>query len=206
MFDTLYAAASNPGHSWNEIEGNENLLINISDNKVAINDLKLKGKLCDSVGNCGKEGDILEFAPSGIKWKVKLTYGESIHFEPDCTLLGGTVFDTGSGTICRVPLSDAPTGWKQAENWHRYSVSDWGGDYCNHHKATAPITFSNVAAYKPYPNGTHDCAYTGYYNCTVCESMWMTSYEPNNSNKWCYYNSWTTGPAGSENRVEIGIY
>jgi hypothetical protein len=128
-----------------------------------------------------------------------LTYPGSTHRESEVIALGGEVFDTGNGTIGKVPLSSVPSGWSQAENWQRYSRSSWGGDPCGNHDSTASTTWGNNLAILRYPS-----SYNGrkYWTCSYTYRMyWLESAGPQ-------VDVYSVGTSQNpENyRVEIGIY
>jgi hypothetical protein len=129
-----------------------------------------------------------------------LTWPGSTHTEDEVLALGGEVFDTGNGTIGRVPLSSVPEGWTQADNWQRYSISSWGGDVCGNHKSTAPTVWSNTQSVSKSKSskgaylGEHYCGFRSYYWHSKTYEMHGLLYEV-----ITHYNT-------SSNRVEIGIY
>jgi len=147
----------------------------------------------------GEIGATLIMTSQGPMWNNFLTWAGSTRTIFECDQIGGTVFDTGSGTICRYPRATIPSGWSQAAYWQRYNSSVWGGDACGNHKSTGPDTFSNQAAnaltynlslssYWPNPCATHPewwwVAFTGYDGHPVVADSLTTS----------------------NNRAEIGLY
>ncbi len=75
-----------------------------------------------------------------------LTWSGSTSSEEDCQVYGGTVYDSGSGTICKITSSSCPGEMSQASNWQKYSQNHFDGDMCDHHEGSAPVTFSNIQA------------------------------------------------------------
>ncbi len=103
-----------------------------------------------------------------------LTWPGSNHTEEDCQEIGGSVFDTGNGTICRYPKDSNSLcamvrgGWSQAAHWQRYQYNHFQGDYCNRFNGSAPSSWSNEESiYYRTVNyvGNHqpeDCSYGSY--------------------------------------------
>jgi hypothetical protein len=130
-----------------------------------------------------------------------LTYPGSTHRESEVIALGGEVFDTGNGTIGRVPLSSVPSGWSQAENWQRYSKSSWGGDDCGRFKSYVPTEFSNKTAYINSRGAWW--ANDSFIDCSIADSKWHVE-APNDPGVTLY---WVNREYNTPlNRVEIGIY
>ena len=215
MFDALYAAAINPGHSWSQMEGNENSLIKTSNGKVLIADLQLNGMIYDSDGTAGTNGATLYKTEDGLKWDKRLTWTGSSHTASECAMLNGTVYNTGAGTICKAPFSAAPSGWTQAANWQRIVIS--AGDICGNWKNTGPTTFANQTS-MTYSNS--DVRNTTYYTYVrtinqnlVCDGvsvpytqygLWA-AYVPQDRRYIGFYNLTSVSNAPTY-RVEIGIY
>lgn len=217
------ASVPNPGHSLSDIEGSE-LLVKTTGNQtmagiktfssniviplVPIDDAHAasKGYVDDLLGLPlgGSSGDFLRMGNDGPIWDSLLTWPGSNRSVYDCGQIGGTVFDTGSGTICRVLSSTVFPGWTQAADWQRYSTIGLGGDICGRYKSTGPLSFTNAVAYS-YDRGE---ALAGQAtsclspNCTYYTEAWHGHvYENNNC---VYYLSTERNPAAY--RVEIGIY
>ena len=201
MFDALYAAATNPGHSWSQMECSTALCVDTVNNEVEINNIKINGGLYDETGYAGTTGSRLYQTAEGIRWTHPLTWptASTPHEETDCTLMGGTVYDTGSGTICRLTASTAPEGWEQAGSWQRYSIAESGGDGCGYWKSTYPTTFSNVTSYT-YTNGyVQQQAFFTCENFPRHDLYWF--YDGNGYS--CYVVTNTNLPTY---RLEIGVY
>lgn len=130
--------------------------------------------------------------------RVQLTWPGSTHYEDEVIALGGTVFDTGSGTIGRFTANAVPTGWAQAANWQRYSVASWGGDSCGRWKSTASTSWANTAAVYRYKGGSQ---LSGRYLCSAYTSHWHTWGSDSVVQALCFVSS-STNPI--TNRVEIG--
>ena len=74
-----------------------------------------------------------------------LTYIGATHTEQDVIDAGGTVYDTGNGTIGHFNQADPPSGWVQADNWNAYIGST--SDACKSFNYT-PILFSNIRGFQ----------------------------------------------------------
>lgn len=203
-FDALYAAATNPGHSWSQMEGNDSLLISTANGKVIVQDIQVNGNIYDHLGNSVPNTATLRFDTAGATWDYPLTWGDSTHTSMDCTNLGGTVVDTGNGTICKLPSSTVPTYWKKADQWQRYATATWGGDGIGQHKSTGPAVFSNAAATRYYPTGSIGYYRTAYINAST---RWY-DHQINSLGDWLTYavGGPTPGEDITTNRVEVGIY
>ena len=130
---------------------------------------------------------------------VLLTWSGSVHVESECTDSGGTVYDTGSGTICQYTSATVPAGWTQASHWQRYSSLGGGGDVCGRFTRTGGSTsFANVES-TGYSPGEQEY-YTEPATCSLCTSYWHTS----TTSIYIYQVVAITDY--SSNRVEIGIY
>jgi len=197
-FDALYAAATNPGHSWSQMECSEDLCIDAANHKVTIKNLQLNGMLYDTTGYSASDSASLRLTGEGIRWDEPLTWTGSTHGLIDCSNIGGTVFDTGSGTICRIRSATVPTGWTQAGYWQKYAVATYGNDACGRHGGpSSPTEWSNAAAFCPKLTYYSDNA----GRCTGATGFWHASSSPNNP---AY--TITNDPVCSTNRIEVGIY
>jgi hypothetical protein len=137
---------------------------------------------------------------------LMLTWPGSTHRESEVIALGGEVFDTGNGTIGKVPLASVPSGWEQADNWQRYSVSSWGGDMCGRFKSYGPTVWSNELSVSKSSGGVGN---VGYYSCSDQPHRWHADHS--------HYVGATTGDVflayeiitsnnTNTNRLEVGIY
>jgi hypothetical protein len=153
----------------------------------------------------GTDGAFLRMTSSGPIWDAPLTWPGSTHSVYDCVKIGGTEFDTGSGTICRLPSSTVPSGWTQADNWARYYPTTWGGDDCGRHQDSAGT--ASFAAIK----FIHSSMPTGEFNyaCRTCDC--------GQDDHWFIWNirGWYDIACCAQhevvehvetNRVEVGIY
>jgi hypothetical protein len=158
----------------------------------------------------GTNGSVLIMTSDGPMWDdlfLLLTWPGSTHSVYDCVKIGGTEFDTGSGTICRLPSGTIPSGWTQAANWARYYPTTWGGDDCGRNKSYASTAeFANEKTTRIYLTTRGN----DYRVCGGCDFG-------------CPSNFWTIGPGRkgdstswnyavelveheTTNRVEVGIY
>jgi len=130
-----------------------------------------------------------------------LTWSGSTHSEQDVLAAGGVVFDTGSGTIGRFSGNAPPSGWTQAGNWQRYSVSYWGGDPCGNHRSSGPSSWSNSVATQYIRGGFKSMQ---YWDCSYTYRMYW--FGPSSGGNAEIYN--VSGPYynSTTNRVEIGAY
>lgn len=145
----------------------------------------------------GTYGATLRFGETAPYWDAPLTWPGSFHSASECDSIGGTVFDTGSGTICRINSAEIPAGWTQAAHWQRFPLCSWGGDRCGNHLSTGPCTFANEAeVYKRAGSQYSTCGICSY-DCAANTPYW-------NGGAILYYVE-TYQPTTS-NRVEVGIY
>lgn len=136
--------------------------------------------------------------------ELLLTWPTSIHGVKACEDLGGSVYNTGDGTMCRYIGNTIPSGWLQADNWQRSEVATWGGDVCGEFLSTAPTSFANESAV---------CRVQGAYSFTPYDScscaihgglQWLTA---TSSHRLPVYKVTTyTCPIPSNYMTEIGIY
>ncbi|NMB40013.1 MAG: hypothetical protein GYA00_01420 [Parcubacteria group bacterium] len=154
----------------------------------------------------GTDGAVLRMTSSGPIWDAPLTWPGSTHSVYDCVKIGGTEFDTGSGTICRLPSGTVPPYWTQAENWARYYPTMWGGDVCGRHTSFASTAeFANELTTHVYP--TTDTSYT----CGGCTYGCSSNYWIENPGCVdCGFQQFNFNSELVEhettNRVEVGIY
>jgi len=151
----------------------------------------------------GTDGAFLRMTSNGPIWDNNLTWPGSTHTIYECAKIGGTVFDTGSGTICRYPSGTVPSGWTQADNWARYYPTTWGGDGCNRYKdgpGTGEFSNNKVTHYGP-GGGYGGCA----PNCgSVPDGRWAYVWS---GGCWVSVDVVTTYlDHVTTNRVEVGIY
>ncbi len=199
VINTIYAAINNPGHSWSQMECSEDLCIDATNHKVIIKNLQLNGMLYDTTGYSASDSASLRLTGEGVRWDEPLTWTGSTHGLIDCSNIGGTVFNTGSGTICRISQATVPTGWTQAANWQRYSIASWGGDACGRHVSTAPTTWSNTLAIN-YGAGSVQCT----SSCGTCAGFVGHWWAYNSSSGPVYTLTTTSNPTSY--RVEVGVY
>ena len=139
-------------------------------------------------------------------YSAYLTWLGSTYTGKDCTAvpISGTVYDTGSGTICRYDseFGEVPPSWTQAANWQKYSPSTWGSaDECGDYQSTGPSTFSNVLSAERSRGD-----YTSYDEGNCCiggPALWHIYVLIDTNCAYYNVNSSTNTPT---NRVEIGIY
>ena len=104
--------------------------------------------ICDTTGsNCFIPGSLGGGGSSGA---ADLLTGA--HQEDDCTELGGTLFDTGAGNICRFALTSCPMGWNQYESW-----SVLGPTYCS--ASYSPCTTPGPSAWGNPPASPGTCQF-----------------------------------------------
>jgi len=140
---------------------------------------------------------------SGACFSPLLLWPGSTHTEGDCVNLGGTVYSS----MCKYPGSAVPSGWTQAANWQRYSISTWGGDYCGRYKITAPTSFSNVMPSGYVRGSRRDCIIGGLICSTT--NFWYVNLKGSDGCASTLYPRyyWTTWSGNTNSyRVEIGIY
>ncbi len=136
-----------------------------------------------------------------------LTYTGSNHSRYDCMDAGGSVYETGSGTICKFNGTNVgcPAGWVQADSWQRYASNTWGGDSCGRYLSGGPIVFSNAQSSNKYSTGSvSGClGYTMGF-CTGNGGCWWTKAYDSSSNPITYQEGVGTSYNNSSNRVEVG--
>ena len=117
-----------------------------------------------------------------------LTFSGATHSEAQCTGAGGVVYNTGSGTICKLSGSSCLSGWSQAGNWQRYTAIGWttdmgwgktnemNGDYCGYQKDDGPTNFLNQIAndYWREWSGHDQCGFNDYCDPAVMNVGWVT--------------------------------
>jgi len=132
-----------------------------------------------------------------------LTWGGS-KTEEHCRQAGGTVFDTGAGTLCRFSSNSCPASWAQAANWQRYSPSSWGGDVCGNWLSTGPGSFANTQATVRGPGSYNGCRST-LPSCATTEE-WYSFFALCNPPEETYNRAPVveTFENVSTNRVDIG--
>jgi len=199
MFDALYAAATNPGHSWSQMECSEDLCIDAANHKVTIKNLKISGLLYDKSNSTGQDGSNLRMTVDGPIWDPLLTWPGSTHTVTDCTNANGVVYNTGTVTICKFQSATVPSGWRQAGNWQRYSSASWGGDACGHFLSSGPAIFANQSS---LTQSMGTARYVASY--VYCQDIWASSHWHTGSSTEFY--DVVTSNNGSVNRIEIGAY
>ncbi|MDD3901954.1 MAG: hypothetical protein PHX22_12090 [Dysgonamonadaceae bacterium] len=140
MFDTLYAAASNPGHSWSEMDCDDTLCITEDKNigvgtmtpsqKLEINgNIKLGGEeptyTISNIKDPTNASDLAtknyidrEIAKVGVMVSGTLPLVHSDHTQKDCVDSGGVPVDSSTELKqCKFVASTCPTGWTANENW-----------------------------------------------------------------------------------------
>ena len=140
MFDTLYAAASNPGHSWSEMDCDDTLCIAEDKNigigtmtpsqKLEINgNIKLGGEeptyTISNIKDPTNASDLAtknyidrEIAKIGVMVSGTLPLVHSDHTQKDCVDAGGVPVDSSTELKqCKFVASTCPTGWTKNENW-----------------------------------------------------------------------------------------
>lgn len=136
-----------------------------------------------------------------------LTWSGSSHIEFDCISAGGAVFDTGSGTICKITGTDVscPTDWTRAEYWHQYNSSTARGDKCGNHKSTGcPTTFVNQDCTNPLGCGS---GYGTYHGCSTYTDRWKMEDMYNCTLGSGYGHGYNNTHAGvARGRIAIGCY
>ena len=155
------------------------------------------------VDTSGIVGSMPYLGEDGLTWNphTPLTWEGSTHSVYDCDLIGGTFYQTGAtGSICQLTGTDVsvPEGWQQADNWQRYSIASWGGDYCGRHLSTGPTTWSNQVSYYKTPGTLY-----GYHNGTTGR-CYLSAYWYEATGKRVL-NVVTTNNY-SLNRIEVGVY
>jgi len=219
MPELVGAADTKPaaGHSWSEMESDEDS-IQVSGRTitnlaapVASTDATNKEYVDNllRLPEGGEPGDTLIMGVTGPYWDSILTWAGSSKTARDCDLVGGTVFDTGSGgTICRLSSASVPAGWSQAANWQKYSPTTWGGDYCGRHLNTGPGLFSNVSAVvysarNIWPDDYEYINYVGY--CSQTNPIYYIVYD-SSLVRVNQFGLKTTYINPTTNRVEVGVY
>ena len=179
----------------------------IANEPIAANHLATKAYV-DSHGGLptgGTDGAFLRMTSSGPIWDAPLTWPGSTKSVYDCVKIGGTEFDTGSGTICRLPSATVPAGWTQADNWARFDPYEWGGDDCGKHKSgTGTPGFANTKVVTRSKK-TSNCSTGSWSSCSRCG--WCTSFDGSGNPPYqsCSWNEKVIDHA-EINRVEVGIY
>ena len=148
---------------------------------------------------------------NGYTWRCtngecvkSLTWTGSAKTEQDCFNGGGTVFDTGSGTICKFSGTDVicPSGWTQASNWQKYSSIGWGtytsGDSCGFHSDEGPLIFANTQSVN-YERGSYTGSIGVTPTCSGFSEYWKVEIT---SDRYYLYNY--SSSAVTTNRIQIG--
>lgn len=146
-----------------------------------------------------------------------LTWPGSTHTEAQVVASGGTIYDTGSGTIGRFTSSTAPAGWTQAGYWQKYNRSG-NVDDCGRWGGNAPTTFSNQTCTVRRPNSNNINTYGGPLNCSNFSTQWShlftgpyrvycSDYDTANNPSTYPSNDQGSGfPYTTVTRLEIGCY
>lgn len=151
-----------------------------------------------------EQQSFLNNLPTGVTAYDYLTWPGLIHNVNDCQTIGGTIFDTGNGTICRYPNGEIPEGWTQANDWQRYS-GGWGGDACGRHKSTGPTTWSDAPPIE-YAAGSY-VLHTPNLDCTSLNSYYWYDFDASvQMMKASKVRSYAMDANPSSSRVEVGIY
>ncbi|MFH1326479.1 MAG: hypothetical protein ABIH48_03350 [Candidatus Falkowbacteria bacterium] len=158
------------------------------------------GSICDASKQCSN-GSCVSV--------VLLSYSGATHTDLQCDQAGGTIYNSGSGTICKFSSASCPGGWTQAGNWQSYS-GNWGsyteGDECGHWADIYPSSFSNQTA-TDYER-TGDIREGRCLHGCVTDAGWQETapYDCSDTGRDYVWYFWdmniTTNPI--TNRVEIG--
>ena len=157
----------------------------------------------------GTNGSVLIMTSDGPMWDdlfLLLTWPGSTHSAYDCYKIGGTKFDTGNGTICRLPSGTVPSGWTQAANWARYYPTTWDGDDCGRNKSYASTAeFANEKTTRVYPTDCYWCGHSCSGCCNGCNPGYWMVCDWEGDGYYYYYASELVEHVET-NRVEVGIY
>ena len=157
----------------------------------------------------GTNGSVLIMTSDGPMWDdlfLLLTWPGSTHSAYDCYKIGGTKFDTGNGTICRLPSGTIPSGWTQAANWARYYPTTWDGDDCGRNKSYASTAeFANEKTTRVYPTDCYWCGHSCSGCCNGCNPGYWMVCDWEGDGYYYYYASELVEHVET-NRVEVGIY
>lgn len=105
---------------------------------------------------CSGAGYALQW--DGVGW---LCDGETLiggKATSQCASSGGSVFDTGSGKICRFNQSSCPSGWSSYQNFSATTPRDTTGGFCYHNPSTTAPTGCVT--------GSHSFANTAIETCS----------------------------------------
>jgi|GEM_PF-667601 len=147
---------------------------------------------------------------------VFLSYPGSTHTGKECQDLGGSIYDSGNGMICKLPKNSCPGGWQQAANWQQYSSGAFSGDYCGRFMGSAPIIWKNEMSVKYSSETFSSCTYYSPYNDCVnfptdrWAGMTVTVYQSGGTDiygeRYRYSCPVITSYNVNENRIQIGCF
>jgi len=97
----------------NNLDGHDRLITNTTSNTIFI-----------PVRTLAEQQSFLNNLPADVSVEIvtRLSWPGSTHYDVNCIQIGGSVFDTGSGTICRLSSATVPFGWTQAGNWSTTTI------------------------------------------------------------------------------------
>ncbi|MDD3919541.1 MAG: hypothetical protein PHX52_03085 [Candidatus Pacebacteria bacterium] len=168
MFDALYAAATNPGHSWSQMECSNILCIDTVNGRVGIGiaspekTLEVNGNVkagrpvgADDLTTKGYVDEKIAEVAGIITGAQPLVYGA--HSQAECTTAGGEVVDSDvSYKMCKFNASSCPSGWTQYKNYNTPIATTYS---CEPYEESSSSAYSSscTTSAPGFSNGTYVC-------------------------------------------------
>ncbi len=157
-----------------ELIAGDAIMVNRADVPTVDTKISLTGNIaasayCDENGqNCFTAKSIIDTFSGAASPSTDIVYG--VHTQAQCTAAGGTIFNTGSVSVCRFNGVSCPSGWTKYQQWTT-TASQTCGNACGTRCTAAGHAFTNLnpatCTYVPGRDTARGCDFGGSATCTA---------------------------------------